>query len=84
MTHKARVPRKRPTQAGSRDDEPPRLRVRSTPLERPDELKLALAIYLLAMQLVEDRTEVASEPRDGDSHEAAFGDAEDGAAGGVA
>jgi hypothetical protein len=59
MTHKPKVPRKRTKPARSGVSETARIRVRSKPLEKVDETKLALAFYLIAMQLVEDRTETA-------------------------
>lgn len=74
MTHKAKVPRKRTTITDGAA-EPPRVRVRSTPLQRPDESKLALAFYLIAMQLVEDRTDAGSKSPEGDASETQGGDA---------
>jgi len=75
MTHKAKVPRTRTTTPSGGAAEPPRVRVRSTPLQRPDESKLALAFYLIAMQLVEDRTDAGSESPEGDASEIEGGDA---------
>ena len=74
MRHKAKVPRKRTTTTGGAA-EPPRVRVRSTPLQRPDESKLALAFYLIAMQLVEDRTDARSESPEGNTSETEGSDA---------
>lgn len=60
MTHKPKAAREgrhgRPTQPS----DGPRIRVRSKRLEQVDETKLALAFYLIAKQLVEDRTDDAS------------------------
>ncbi len=81
MTHKAKVPRTR-TNAARGPADPPRVRVRSTPLQRPDESKLALAFYLIAMQLVEDRTDAGSEPPEGDVSELLPDQPERGDAGG--
>lgn len=64
MTHTPKLPRKRTKTSRIRDGEAPRIRVRSKPLEQVDETKLALAFYLIAMQLVEDRTVAATEPQD--------------------
>ena len=60
MTHQPKVPRKRITPRQVRRDDTPRIRVRSKLLAQIDESKLAMAFYLIAQQLVEDRTETAS------------------------
>jgi hypothetical protein len=44
--------------SGSSTDRERRVRVRSRPLAEIDETKLALAVFLMAKRLVEDRTEV--------------------------
>jgi hypothetical protein len=38
----------------------PRIRVRAKPLDKVDEGKLALAFYLIAKQLIEDRTDASA------------------------
>ena len=45
-------------QSGSSTDRERRVRVRSRPLAELDETKLALAVFLMAKRLVEDRTEL--------------------------
>lgn len=44
--------------SGSSTDRERRVRVRSKPLAEIDETKLALAVFLMAKRLVEDRTEL--------------------------
>lgn len=43
--------------SGSSTDKERRIRVRSRPLAEIDETKLALAVFLMAKRLVEDRTD---------------------------
>ena len=43
--------------SGSSTDKERRVRVRSRPLAEIDETKLALAVFLMAKRLVEDRTD---------------------------
>ena len=43
--------------SGSSKDKERRIRVRSRPLAEIDETKLALAVFLMAKRLVEDRTD---------------------------
>ena len=51
-----------------------RLRVRSRPLDQLDETRLALAVFLMAKRLVEDRTDPA--PATGTAVEVSRGDRE--------
>ena len=46
-------------QSGSSTSKERRIRVRSRPLSEVDETKLALAVFLMAKRLVEDRTDAA-------------------------
>ena len=57
-----------------------RLRVRSKRLDQVDQDKLSLAFWLLAKQLVEDQTDVAS----GNDGKPGVGDHPDGPSAGVA
>lgn len=49
-------------QSGSSTDRERRVRVRSRPLAEIDETKLALAVFLMAKRLVEDRTDTQPPP----------------------
>lgn len=48
--------------SGSSTDRERRVRVRSKPLAEIDEAKLALAVFLMAKRLVEDRTDKPAQP----------------------
>ena len=57
MTHKPKASREGRHGGRTQPGDGPRIRVRSKRLEQIDETKLALAFYLIAKQLVEDRTD---------------------------
>lgn len=57
MTYKPKASREGRLGGRTQPGDGPRIRVRSKRLEQVDETKLALAFYLIAKQLVEDRTD---------------------------
>ncbi len=70
MTHKPKASREGRHGRRMQPGDGPRIRVRSKRLEQIDETKLALAFYLIAKQLVEDRTDDASDDESGEMESA--------------